>query len=112
MSCDYTVRLQMVKPKSMHTSASHSLIMKDHNAHSHILHSRGPPRHTHTHCPENCYKYQCFFFFFFWLFILLPSMLTDPSFFVSSQVAIIAGNFELAELIKNHKETDIGKWQN
>lgn len=26
------------------------------------------------------------------------------------QVAIIAGNFELAELIKNHKETDIGEW--
>ncbi|GLD71942.1 SH3 and multiple ankyrin repeat domains protein 3-like protein, partial [Lates japonicus] len=25
------------------------------------------------------------------------------------QVAIIAGNFELAELIKNHKETDIGE---
>ena len=24
------------------------------------------------------------------------------------QVAIIAGNFELAEYIKNHKETDIG----
>ncbi|KAK6319846.1 hypothetical protein J4Q44_G00089530 [Coregonus suidteri] len=28
------------------------------------------------------------------------------------QVAIIAGNFELAELIKNHKETDIGKLLN
>ena len=27
------------------------------------------------------------------------------------QVAIIAGNFELAELVKNHKETDIGKQQ-
>lgn len=27
----------------------------------------------------------------------------------SLQVAIIAGNFELAELIKNHKETDIGE---
>lgn len=26
------------------------------------------------------------------------------------QVAIIAGNFELAEYIKNHKETDIGEW--
>lgn len=26
------------------------------------------------------------------------------------QVAIIAGNFELAEYIKNHKETDIGKY--
>lgn len=26
-----------------------------------------------------------------------------------SQVAIIAGNFELAELVKNHKETDIGE---
>lgn len=25
------------------------------------------------------------------------------------QVAIIAGNFELAELIKNHKQTDIGE---
>lgn len=25
------------------------------------------------------------------------------------QVAIIAGNFELAEYIKNHKETDIGE---
>lgn len=27
----------------------------------------------------------------------------------SLQVAIIAGNFELAELIKNHKEKDIGE---
>lgn len=27
----------------------------------------------------------------------------------SHQVAIIAGNFELAELIKNHKESDIGE---
>lgn len=26
------------------------------------------------------------------------------------QVAIIAGNFELAELIKNHKATDIGEF--
>lgn len=26
-----------------------------------------------------------------------------------SQVAIIAGNFELAELIKNHKDSDIGE---
>lgn len=26
------------------------------------------------------------------------------------QVAIIAGNFELAEYIKSHKETDIGRW--
>lgn len=26
------------------------------------------------------------------------------------QVAIIAGNFELAEYIKNHKETDIGEY--
>lgn len=25
------------------------------------------------------------------------------------KVAIIAGNFELAEFIKNHKDTDIGK---
>lgn len=25
------------------------------------------------------------------------------------QVAVIAGNFELAEYIKSHKETDIGK---
>lgn len=31
--------------------------------------------------------------------------------FLSLQVAIIAGNFELAELIKNHKEKDIGKKQ-
>lgn len=28
-----------------------------------------------------------------------------------SQVAIIAGNFELAEYIKNHKETDVGEWR-
>lgn len=28
---------------------------------------------------------------------------------LSHQVAIIAGNFELAELIKNHKESDIGE---
>lgn len=26
------------------------------------------------------------------------------------KVAIIAGNFELAEIIKNHKDTDIGKF--
>lgn len=26
------------------------------------------------------------------------------------QVAIIAGNFELAEYIKSHKETDVGEW--
>lgn len=30
--------------------------------------------------------------------------------FFTLQVAIIAGNFELAEYIKNHKETDIGEW--
>lgn len=41
--------------------------------------------------------------FYFFIHFLFP-----VSFF---QVAIIAGNFELAELIKNHKETDIGKRQ-
>jgi len=35
---------------------------------------------------------------------------SSPIFF-SQQVAIIAGNFELAELIKNHKDSDIGESQ-
>jgi hypothetical protein len=35
---------------------------------------------------------------------------TDLRVVSALQVAIIAGNFELAEYIKNHKETDIGEW--
>lgn len=35
--------------------------------------------------------------------------LTLNSVIFTLQVAIIAGNFELAEYIKNHKETDIGE---
>lgn len=51
--------------------------------------------------------------------VLFPSFINDsiifwPHLFLSCcsrlQVAIIAGNFELAELIKNHKETDIGEF--
>lgn len=48
---------------------------------------------------EDLAKINCVF--------LLPLFLSACLF--SLQVAIIAGNFELAELIKNHKETDIGK---
>lgn len=29
---------------------------------------------------------------------------------VSPQVAIIAGNFELAEVIKTHKDSDVGEF--
>lgn len=49
----------------------------------------------------------CFVFVSFFRFLLFYSFpVPCVPFF---QVAIIAGNFELAELIKNHKETDIGK---
>lgn len=27
------------------------------------------------------------------------------------QVAVIAGNFELGELIRNHREQDVGEWK-
>lgn len=41
--------------------------------------------------------------------VCLSASPSSLSIYFFLQVAIIAGNFELAELIKNHKETDIGK---
>lgn len=41
---------------------------------------------------------------------LVPLQPTLNSLWFPRQVAIIAGNFELAEYIKNHKETDVGEW--
>lgn len=40
-----------------------------------------------------------------WRVLLMPL----PSAFFPLQVAIIAGNFELAEIIKTHKECDVGE---
>lgn len=40
-----------------------------------------------------------------------PGCLGHPtSYHPSFQVAVIAGNFELGELIRNHREQDVGEW--
>lgn len=58
---------------------------------------------------DTLFCFSVFVFVSFFRFLLFYSFpVPCVPFF---QVAIIAGNFELAELIKNHKETDIGKRQ-
>lgn len=43
-------------------------------------------------------------------YAVITPPLGSPGSFVALQVAIIAGNFELAELIKKHKDSDIGEF--
>lgn len=44
------------------------------------------------------------------LFCVLLFLLTvSQIFFVFYQVAVMSGHFELGEIIKNHRDTDVGK---
>lgn len=39
-----------------------------------------------------------------------PCAWATPPLCAPLQVAVIAGNFELGELIRNHREQDVGEW--
>ena len=70
------------------------IIMRMHHQHSphHLITSNLPRRTTHHTVLSDNYELQK------WIVI-----------FCSPQVAVIAGNLELAEVIQTHKQEDVGK---